>query len=186
VARIICGIFDRTVDAEASLDELKHNGFRRDEIDMFYVSPPGQHAMTPVGGDAPHSSEGSRNAGLGAGLGALIGAVAGAAAGWIASSAADMSVVVIPLAAGLGAYVGSFAGTMLKVRAGRPGAASVEHPVEPRGGRMIAINVDRSGTDRRAIEILKRHGARDVRRAEGQWADGSWRDFDPRAPLAAV
>jgi hypothetical protein len=51
---------------------------------------------------------------------------------------------------------------------------------------MIAVNVDRPETDRRAIEILRRHGARDVRRAEGRWSDGSWRDFDPRAPLAAV
>ena len=186
MARIICGMFDRTDDAEASLDELKHAGFRRDEIDMFYVSPPGQHAMTPVGGDAPHSSEGSRGAGLGAGLGAVIGAVAGAALGWLVSSVADMNMVVIPLAAGLGAYVGSFAGTLLKVREGRRGAASVEHPVEPQGGRMIAVNVDRPQTDRVAIEILKTHGARDVRRAEGRWANGSWRDFDPRAPLAAV
>jgi hypothetical protein len=51
---------------------------------------------------------------------------------------------------------------------------------------MIAVNVDRVGTQKRAIDILKRHGARDVRRAEGKWANGSWRDFDPRAPLAAV
>jgi hypothetical protein len=94
--------------------------------------------------------------------------------------------VVIPLGAGLGAYIGSFAGTMAKVRAGRYDAASVEHPVEPRGGRMIAVNVDRPGTERKAIEVLKRDGARDVRRAEGEWANGSWRDFDPRAPLAAV
>jgi hypothetical protein len=51
---------------------------------------------------------------------------------------------------------------------------------------MIAVNVERAGTEKPAIEILKRHGARDVRRAEGDWANGSWRDFDPRAPLAAV
>ena len=37
---------------------------------------PGQHAMTPVGGDSPHASEGSR-AGIGAGLGAAIGALVG-------------------------------------------------------------------------------------------------------------
>jgi hypothetical protein len=153
-------------------------------VDAFYVSPPGQHAMTPVGGDAPQSSEGSRNAGLGAGAGAAIGAVVGAGIGWLASG--ELGMVVIPLGAGLGAYIGSFAGTMAKVRSGRYDAASVEHPVEPRGGRMIAINVDRSGIERKAIDVLKRHGARDVRRAEGRWADGSWRDFDPRAPLAAV
>jgi hypothetical protein len=184
MSRIICGMFDRTLDADAALEELKRAGFQRSEIDAFYVSPPGQHAMTPVGGDAPHSSEGSRTAGIGAGLGAAIGAVVGAAAGWMVSG--DLGLVVIPLGAGLGAYLGSFAGSMARVRSGQPAAASVEHPVEPRGGRMIAVNVDRAGTEKRAIEILRRHRARDVRRAEGEWADGAWRDFDPRAPLAAV
>ena len=184
MSRIICGMFDRSVDADAALDEFKLEGFQRSEVDAFYVSPPGQHAVQSVGGDASHSSEGSRTAGMGAGAGAVIGAVAGTGVGWIASG--ELGMVVIPLGAGLGAYIGSFAGTMAKVRAGRYDAASIEHPVEPRGGRMIAVNVDRSGTERKSIEILRRHGARDVRRAEGRWADGSWRDFDPRAPLAAV
>ena len=184
MSRIICGIYDRSIDADAALEMFKREGFQRSEVDAFYVSPPGQHAMTPVGGDAPASSEGSRGAGVGAGAGAAIGAVLGAGLGWLAS--AELGMVVIPLGAGLGAYIGSFAGTMAKVRAGRYDAASVEHPLEPQGGRMIAINVDRAGTERRAIEILRQHGARDVRRAEGRWADGSWRDFDPRAPLAAV
>jgi hypothetical protein len=184
MSRIICGMFDGTLDADAALDEFKREGFQRSEVDAFYVSPPGQHAMTSVGGDAPHASEGSRTAGIGAGLGAALGAVLGAAAGWLVSG--DLGLVVIPLGAGLGAYLGSFAGSMARVRGGRPGAASVEHPVEPRGGRMIAVNVDRPGTEKRAIEILRRHSARDVRRAEGEWADGAWRDFDPRAPLAAV
>jgi hypothetical protein len=182
MARIVCGIFDRTLQADAALEDLKREGFQRSEVDNFYVSPPGQNAMTPVGGDAPHSSEGSRNAGFGAGLGAAAGAVVGAAGGWLASG--ELGMIVIPLGAGLGAYIGSFAGAMSKVRHGRRGAATVEHPVEPRGGRMIAINVDRTGSEKTAIDILRRHGARDVRRAEGRWADGSWRDFDPRAPLA--
>jgi hypothetical protein len=186
MARIICGIFDRSIDADTALEELKREGFQRSEVDAFYVSPPGQHAMTPVGGDSPHASEGSRTAGIGAGLGAAIGALVGGGAGWIAASTGDIGLVLIPLGAGLGAYVGSFAGSMTRVRGGKRSSASVEHPVEPRGGRMIAVNVDRAGTEKRAIDVLKRHAARDVRRAEGKWANGSWRDFDPRAPLAAV
>jgi hypothetical protein len=186
MARIICGIFDRSVDADAALEELKREGFQRSEVDAFYVSPPGQHAMTPVGGDSPHASEGSRTAGIGAGLGAAIGALVGGGAGWIAASAGDIGLVLIPLGAGLGAYIGSFAGSMTRVRGGKRSSASVEHPVEPRGGRMIAVNVDRAGTEKRAIDLLKRYAARDVRRAEGEWSNGSWRDFDPRAPLAAV
>jgi len=51
MSRIICGMFDRSVDADAALDNLKHEGFQRSEVDAFYVSPPGQHAMTAIGGD---------------------------------------------------------------------------------------------------------------------------------------
>ena len=46
---INCGMFDRSVDADAALDEFKLEGFQRSEVDAFYVSPPGQHAMQPVG-----------------------------------------------------------------------------------------------------------------------------------------
>jgi hypothetical protein len=184
MSRIICGMFDRSIDADAALEAFKREGFERTEVDAFYVSPPGQHAMTPVGGDAPHSSEGSKEAGPAAAIGAVVGAVVGAGAGMLFSD--NLGLVVVPLGAGLGAYVGSFAGAMSRVRGGRRASASREHPVEPRGGRMIAVLVERSGTEKRAIEVLRTHGARDVRRAEGQWANGSWRDFDPRAPLAAV
>jgi hypothetical protein len=55
-----------------------------------------------------------------------------------------------------------------------------------KGGRMIAVNVDRPETERRAIDILHRHHAKEVGRAEGTWREGSWKDFDPRAPLSAA
>jgi len=139
--------------------------------------------MTPVGGDAPHASAGTRQSGPAAVIGALIGALVGAAAGWVVSGA--YGVVAILLAAGLGAYIGSFAGAMARSRGGRKREASVEHPVQPPGGRMIAVNVD-GGDAQRAVSILREHRARDIGRAEGEWRDGSWRDFDPRAPLATV
>ncbi|HVJ25401.1 MAG TPA: hypothetical protein VM756_15860, partial [Burkholderiales bacterium] len=100
MARIVCGIFDRTLQADAALEQLKGEGFQRSEVDSFYVSPPGQNAMTPMGGDAAHSSEGSRHAGFGAGLGAAAGAIVGAAGGWLASG--EVGMIVIPLGAGLG------------------------------------------------------------------------------------
>jgi hypothetical protein len=86
--------------------------------------------------------------------------------------------------AALGAYVGSFLGTMNRVRGGRRSEASIQHPVEPKGGRMIAVKADRPGADQRALKVLRELGARDVGRAEGDWRDG-WKDFDPRAPLMA-
>jgi hypothetical protein len=183
MSRIVAGRFDRTLDADATLEALKREGFSRGEVDAFYVSPPGQNAMTPIGGDAPRSSEGARRGGLGAGVGAVIGLVVGLAAGLL--GAIDLGRPSIPLAALLGALVGAFAGALASFHGGERRYASTEHPLEPHGGRMIAVCVDRQGTERAAVEILRRHNARDVGRAEGEWRDG-WRDFDPRNPLAAV
>ena len=183
MAQIVAGRFDRSLDADAALEALKREGFSRGEVDAFYVGPPGQHAMRPLGGDAPHSSEGSRRGGIGAGIGAAIGLVVGLAAGLL--GAIKLGAPTVPLAALLGALVGAFAGALASFHGGARRYASVEHPVEPQGGRMIAICVDRPGTERAAVEILRAHNARDVGRAEGEWRDG-WRDFDPRNPLAAV
>lgn len=180
MSRIVAGRFDRSIDADAALDALKRQGFSRHEVDAFYVSPPGQNAMTPLGGDAPHSSEGSRRAGYGAAVGAVVGLAAGLIIGSLIGAHAVL------LACGLGALVGAFAGAMATVRGGRRSVASVEHPVESPGGRMIAICVDRSETEPLAVNILRSYNAREVGRAEGVWRDGSWRDFDPRQPLATV
>lgn len=183
MSRIVAGRFDRSVDADAALEALKREGFSPHEIDAFYVSPPGQNAMTPVGGDAPHASEGSSKAGLGAAIGAGIGIAIGVV---ICLLVGGLAVLTVLYAAGLGGLVGAFAGAMVSVRGGQRSRASVEHPVESRGGRMIAINVERPGTEQIAIRILRSHNARDVGRTEGTWRDGSWRDYDPRQPLATV
>ena len=92
--------------------------------------------------------------------------------------------MLIPLGAALGVYR-----LLCRARDARTRREAqlglVEHLVEPRGGRMIAVNVDRAGTES-ARSISSSATPRDVRRAEGKWSNGSWRDFDPRAPLAAV
>ena len=182
MSRIVAGRFDRTTDADAALEELKASGFERREVDSFYVAPPGQHAKYPIGGDV-QSDAGARKAGAGSFIGAIIGALAGALIGWIISpSYGDTAILLIAL---LGAFIGAFIGTMSRLRGASRREATPEHPVEAKGGRMIAVCVDRQDSEPRVVEVLKRHGARDVGRAEGTWRDG-WRDFDPRTPLAAV
>jgi len=180
MSRIIAGRFDATVDADAAIEALRREGFKREEIDSFYVSPPGQHAMTPLGGDAPHASAGSRFAGFGAIAGALVGGLAGMLIGFAIDSRYGAAAVLF--AAGLGAYLGSFLGTVRKLRGGRRDEASLEHPLEPKAGRMIAVNADRHGSAERALKVLRELGARDLGRADGTWRNG-WKDFDPRAPL---
>jgi hypothetical protein len=180
MARIVAGRFDRSVDADAALDELKRDGFARSEVDAFYVGPPGQNARTPIGGDVQVDA-GSR----GAGRSGAIGAVAGLAVGLIIGSLIGMHAVL--LACGLGALAGAFAGVMVSLHQPRATEATPEHPVEGyRGGRMIAVLVERPGTRALAIEALRRNNALDVGVTQGEWRDGSWRDFDPRTPLATV
>jgi len=179
MAKIIAGRFDATIDADAAVERLKLEGFERDELDCFYVSPPGQHDMTAVGGDV-HASAGSRFAWVGAVLGAIAGAALGFFVAWLVADQYRNAALLF--GAALGAYVGSFLGTMSKLRGGRRSEASVEHPVEPKAGRMIAVKADRPGADQRALKVLRELGARDLGRAEGHWRNG-WKDFDPRAPL---
>lgn len=82
MSKIIAGRFDATLDADAAVERLKREGFAREELDCFYVSPPGQHDMTAVGGDT-HSSAGSRFAGVGAILGAVAGGLLGMGVAWL-------------------------------------------------------------------------------------------------------
>ena len=183
MSRIVAGQFDRSIDGDAAIAALQKEGFRSGEYESFYVPPPGQHATYPIGGDS-ESDAGARTAGRGALLGALIGALAGAAIG--AFAWARFGVFGVLITAGLGAYMGSLAGTMSKLRFAPKRESTIEHPVEIPAGRMIAINVDRPEMELRAVEVLRRHGARDLGRTEGTWRDGSWRDFDPRSPLGAL
>ena len=176
MSRIVAGRFDRSVDADAALDALKRDGFSRTEVDAFYVGPPGQNARTPIGGDT-YSDAGS----AGAGRYGAIGAADGAAVGLIIGALFGMQQAFF--AAGLGALAGVFAGVMMSLHGGTRREATPEHPVESRGGRLIAVLVERPGTERFAVEALRANGARDIGRTEGEWQNG-WRDFDPRTPLA--
>ncbi|MDQ5848211.1 MAG: hypothetical protein M3544_04505, partial [Pseudomonadota bacterium] len=127
---------------------------------------------------------GAQFAGVGAAIGAVIGLPIGLAIGVLA--ALEFGMPAIPLTGLLGSLIGAIAGAFNRMRGGQRRQATREHPVEPMGGRMIAVNVDRPNTESRAVALLRQHGARDVGRTEGDWRDGSWRDFDPRAPLATV
>jgi hypothetical protein len=183
MSKIIAGRFEKSLDADAALAALEAAGFRRGEFSSFYVTPPGQHGTYLIGGDQ-HADAGARHSGLGAAIGAALGTGVGLLAGMLV--AGHYGVVAILLAAGLGAYVGSFAGAMYNTR-DSDRQAGHRAPAEIPAGRMVAVNVSaRPEMESRAAEILRRHGARDVGRAEGEWRDGDWRDFDPRAPLATM
>lgn len=182
MSHIVAARFDNPLEADAALADLQRAGFRSGEYESFYVAPPGQHAATPIGGDS-HSDAGARFAGWGAAGGAVLGALVLAILAAVVTGGQNL--IAVLLAGGVGAYVGSFMGGMLRSRHASLREHTPEHPVEMPAGRMIAVNVDRSEMEPRAMDVLRRHGAIELGRAEGTWRDGSWRDFDPRHPLTA-
>lgn len=187
MSTIIAGRFETFARAETAASRLMAKGVRQDDLTMFYVNPPGQHAAFPIGGDEAVDA-GARDAGPGAGRGILIGAVGGFAVGiclvaaaraWFGAGAVQpwVLVLVMAFATGVGAYVGSLMGAL----------AGTERDTGPvrHAGVLLAAHVSDANTALVTSE-LRREGARDVERAEGQWRDGRWEDFDPLAPPVPV
>jgi len=183
MSTIVAGRFERSLDADAALEALRRDGFSQAEIDAFNVLPPGQHALSPLGGDV-HSDAGAQHAGTGAAIGGALGLVVGLVIGAIASL--HLGAPALWIIGGGGALIGAFAGVMGRLHDATRRDHTPEHPVEMPAGRMIAVCVDRAGSGDRAISVLRRHGALELGRTQGQWRDGGWKDFDPRSPLAAV
>jgi hypothetical protein len=188
MSTIIAGRFSDIDRVNAALAALPTEGFAREEYAGYYVAPPGEHGLLPLGGDA-HSDEGAREAGSGAAVGAVTGGAAGTVVGGAAGAAAGAPIggpVGAVVGAGIGAYVGSLVGALRKTRPGRREHADTEEPVERAGGAMIAVCVDRPGAENKAIALLERHDADEIERAHGDWRDGGWQDFDPRVPTETV
>jgi len=184
MSTIIAGRFDTFARAETTATRLMAKGVSQDDLTMFYVNPAGQHATYPIGGDVA-ADPAARRAGRGAGRGVLFGAVAGFALGvclaaaaraWTGASAPVQPwvlVLIMAFATGLGAYAGSLMGALGQTD-GRTRPAR-------QAGVLLAAHVSADNTSLVANE-LRQNGAEDVERAEGQWRDGNWEDFDPLAP----
>src|SRR5262249_41874556 len=110
MSTIVSGRFDGVTSTEALLRALPGEGFERSDFQSFFVTPPGQHATFPVGGDA-YSDEGAKRAGSGAINGALMGAGLGLVAG-IAAFFVFEEMIAVLAGVGLGAYVGSLIGAL--------------------------------------------------------------------------
>ena len=180
---IIAGNFEDNTRATEAVQELVRSGVAPDQVCVFFLNPPGQHATFPVGGDRAESP-GSRQSDTGAAKGAAVGGAAGLAAG---AAAAAGTAALGPIAAlaglGVGAYTGALAGALSKSGKEAEREAGEAKTPEPRhAGMVVAVRISERVPEQRAIEVLKRHGARDIERAEGTWRNGKWEDF---APLSA-
>lgn len=179
-ATIIAGNFENNARATEAVEDLLHSGVAPDQVCVFFLNPPGQHATYPVGGDR-HESPGSRQSDTGALKGAAVGGAVGVGVGAAAAaSTAALGPIAALAALGVGAYTGALAGALGKSGKKAEREAGESKKAEPRrAGMVVAVRVSHQAPENRAIEVLRQYGARDIERAEGMWRDGKWEDFDP-------
>lgn len=183
MATIVSGWFETQAHADEAVAALHAAGFGHDEVDSFYLGPPGQHGDLPLSDLSDHQhSEGTKETGKGAAKGAVVGGVLGAAAGAAAAAVtAPLGPAAVVAGAGVGAYVGSLAGGASASRDSQLEQASREEPIDRPAGAMVSVYTDRVG-EAQAIDTLRASGATGIERADGQWIDGHWADFDPHMP----
>lgn len=179
MSNIIAGRFDQQTSAEQARAELLRAGFAEEQVSTFYVSPPGQHDLTPLGGDEMNSY-GAKHSGRGIAEGGLAGGAVGATVG-----AATIPVIgpIGPIVGALvGAHVGDLAGSLSET------ADDGDTNTLPyrRSGMMLAISAASEDEEERAVRVLRALNAQDIERAEGTIANGDWEDFDPLQPPRLV
>lgn len=171
MSNIIAARFAQQEAAEAARAEILRAGFPEDQVSSFYVSPPGQHDMTPLGGDEIESP--GTHSRQGVAEGALTGGVIGAAAG-LAGTA-----VLGPVAPLLGALVGAHVGNLTGPLSETEDSDTIAAPPFRREGMMLAVAAGSAEEEQRIIDVLRALDAQDIERAEGTMADGDWQDFNP-------
>lgn len=166
---IIAGMFDTIDKAEGAVGKLLDTEFGGEDVCSFANNPPGQHATFPIGGDE-NEDPGAVHADSHAGTGAAIGLGTGAAIGAVTAGPPGAAV-----GAGIGAYVGSLVGALH----GLEGSGTDEEPTRRPAGIVVAVRIESGNAERSAIATLQTHGAIHIEKAEGEWRDGKWIDFDP-------
>ena len=188
MATIIAGRVETQQRADDLMAQLQSRGIAASDMQAFYVNPPGQHGTYPIGGDM-EADPGTEEAGLGQASGIAAGAAAGLAAGAVAGAAIPPLAPIIAVAmAGVGAHVGGMAGALASTRTPHEEKEETETKTPDadavdtrRGGMMLAVRVD-PANERKVIDVLMAAGVEDLERAQGDWQDGQWVDFDPLAP----
>jgi hypothetical protein len=178
---IIAARFNTRSEVDAALGELKAAGFADQDVQVFYVTPPGQRHALPAGGD-----EFADEAAKKAGKTALKGAAAGGGAGAVVGAVGGPLGAVI--GAGVGAYTGSMLGaiTGMKDDPARKRVLPGEQAPIRLAGEHVAVRTSSPSDEQRAIEIFYENNGQHVERAEGIWRDGAWANFDPLvAPVIA-
>ncbi|HVE88111.1 MAG TPA: hypothetical protein VNA44_00280 [Burkholderiaceae bacterium] len=188
MATIIAGRVETQQRADDLMAQLQSRGIAVGDMQAFYVNPPGQHGTYPIGGDMD-ADTGTEESNVGQASGIAAGAAAGLAAGAVAGAVLPPLAPIIAVAmAGVGAHVGGMAGALAATRTSdeekretENGAADAGAVDMRRGGMTLAVRVD-PGTEKTVVDLLTAAAVEDLERAQGDWVNGEWVDFNPLSP----
>jgi hypothetical protein len=176
MSTIIAGHFQLQDEVEQARQALADAGFAEDRISTFYLNQPGQHDLTPIGGDNIESP-GAKETPEGVVEGAAAGGAVGLALGTVTSPATGP---VGPIVGGLvGAHLGSLFSFSKMKEPGEREAGGAPVPEPRRAGMLVAVAFDDPAQESRAVDLLRQLGAHHIERAKGNIVDGDWADFDP-------
>jgi hypothetical protein len=165
------GVFANAKDLEQAIDDLQEHGFDRAELSLLAseaaVAEKLSHAYTRVDEleddpEAPRAAYVSTES-VGDAEGALVGGLtyigAIATAGAVVASGGTLGAAIAgaALVGGSGALIGSILASLV----GNHHAEHIEEQIA-RGGLLLWVNIRDADHEKRATEILRRNGARDV------------------------
>ena len=179
MSTIVAGHFQLQDEVERARSALVEAGFPEDRICGFFNNQPGQHNLSPIGGDHIDESPGAKETPEGVMAGAATGGAVGAAIG---AATVPLTGPAGPIVGGLvGAHVGSlFSFSKMKDKGeGEQGGENAAEPRKP--GMVVAVALPDPSDEARALDVLRQLGAHHIERAEGRVEDGDWVDFDPNS-----
>ena len=175
---IVAARFETFEQAAGASQALQANGFLTDQVSSFLVNAPARCSPDALCGETfaePGSGRSRQTVLSGVVLGLGLGVVPGGVLVW---QLGVPSILLIALAL-VGAYVGSLAGATSSASNATAGRPETRLP-----GVLVAVQVSVSN-EGLAAGVLRGAGGADLEKAQGEWRDGRWADFDPLKPPAA-
>jgi len=175
--KTIIGSFDSYGEAQSVVDDLKHSGFRADDVSVV---------ANNLRDDVELPSDDRSGAATGALTGGAIGGAAGLTASLIGLTIPVVGPVIAlgPIAAalagaGVGVVAGGLIGGLTDLGVNEDDAHYYAEAVR-RGAALVIVKADAARADE-AAAIMKKHDAVDIEKRVEMWRDEGWKRFDPAA-----
>jgi uncharacterized membrane protein len=149
-------VFETAGQAESAIDELRHAGFRQNQIGILTPSGRVEEAETPIERTEEEAATGAaRGAVAGGAVGAAAGALAGALIPGIGPILAGGIFTGILLGGAAGAAAGSYAGPFVALGFSEEDARHYGNELKE-GRTIVSVRAEDRATE--ALSILRSHG----------------------------